>query len=274
MGILDFFQKMSGKDNTQPLKVSIATNVGKIRQANEDNYYADSLGTRPSENHSEHHEINESSRYVFAVCDGMGGEEFGDEASEIAVNTLKEYAGSFRTCTIEDVPAIVNEYATEANNRICRMDEERMANLSGSTLAMAFVDGTNAYVFSIGDSRVYYFSDDELTQITEDQTLAMKKLKANIYTEEEAKNSDDAHKITTFLGVDARGIGLKAQVYPPVDLSQGAVLICSDGLTDMCSDQEIADILKRNKKHPASDLVSRALKNGGRDNITCIVITA
>ena len=154
------------------------------------------------------------------------------------------------------------------------MVEERKANLSGSTMSMAFVDGTDAYIFSIGDSRVYYYCDDVLTQISEDQTLAMKKLKANIYTEEEARQSDDSHKITTFLGVDARSIGLKAQAYPPVDISKGCVLICSDGLTDMCSDEEIASIMKKKKKNTAYELATQAVANGGVDNVTCIVIEA
>ena len=274
--MMNFIHKLTGKNapEKQCISVSVATNVGSVREVNEDNFYADRIGVRRLESSAENRLFKHSDRYVFAVCDGMGGEAFGDTASEIAVSALSEYAVRLKKTEPEGLPELVNEYASEANNRICKMVDDRKASLSGSTLAMVCTVGKLAYIFNIGDSRVYYYCGGKLTQVTEDQTLAVKKLKANIYTEEEAKLSEDAHKLTSFLGVDSRGIGLKALRYEPVDLEKGLVLICSDGLTDMCSDEEIAELLSRNDECSAGLLADRACRNGGHDNVTCIVIKA
>ncbi len=259
-------------DNQQQLHVTVATNVGKLRQNNEDNFLVDSLGSCDSVNLSNEIVFGSLGRYVFAVCDGMGGESFGDEASNIAVSVLAEHVEEIKMIGISELDNLINRYVSEANNQICDMIAEKRCSRSGSTLAMICMDKTKVYAFNIGDSRVYYFNDSVLTQITEDQTLAMKKLKANIYTKEEAKFSLDAHKITSFLGVDNRRIGLTALSYEPFDINTGIVLICSDGLTDMCSDEEITEVLNSSNDNLANSLVNKALDNGGKDNVTCIVV--
>lgn len=260
-------------DSITELLVSIATNVGKVRQVNEDNFYADKLGIREVENLCGNKVLSHSGRYIFAVFDGMGGEQFGDVASEIAARTMAEYADEINKASPDKLKEAIDRFASEANDHIVKMVDEMNGNLSGSTLALACTIGSQAYVFNIGDSRVYYYSaKDGLRQVSEDQTLAMKKLKANIYTEEEAKMSEDAHKITSFLGVDSRSIGLKALNYEPVDLNEGALLLCSDGLTDMVVDDVISEIMADFDEEIAPRLVDKALENGGVDNVTCMVI--
>lgn len=274
--IINFFKK--GKDTSESidnqllLHVTVATNVGKKRKNNEDNFFVDTLKCCNFINSSNEIVLNSSGRYVFAVCDGMGGESFGDEASNIAVSVLAKHVEKIKKTDISELDNLINMYVSEANDQICDMIAEKCCSRSGSTLAMICMDKTKVYAFNIGDSRVYYFNDNVLTQITEDQTLAMKKLKANIYTKEEAKSSLDAHKITSFLGVDNRRIGLTALSYEPFDIDTGMVLICSDGLTDMCSDEEIAEVLNSSNDNLANSLVNKALDNGGEDNVTCIVV--
>ena len=256
------------------LLVSIATNVGNVRQVNEDNFYADKLGVREVENLCGYKVLSHSERYVFAVFDGMGGEQFGDLASEIAAKTLDEYADSIIAAeSPEEMKDTVDRFASEANDRIVKMVDDMNGKLGGCTLAMVCTIGSQAYVFNIGDSRIYFYTNENgLRQVSEDQTLAMKKLKANIYTEEEARLSEDAHKITSFLGVDSRNIGMKALSYEPVDLSEGALLLCSDGLTDMVSDEDISGSMSDMDEEIAPRLVDQALENGGLDNVTCMVI--
>jgi len=256
------------------LLVSIATNVGNVRQVNEDNFYADKLGVREVENLCGYKVLSHSERYVFAVFDGMGGEQFGDLASEIAAKTLGEYADSIIAAeSPEEMKDAVDRFASEANDRIVKMVDDMNGKLGGCTLAMVCTIGSQAYVFNIGDSRIYFYTNENgLRQVSEDQTLAMKKLKANIYTEEEARLSEDAHKITSFLGVDSRNIGMKALSYEPVDLSEGALLLCSDGLTDMVSDEDISGSMSDIDEEIAPRLVDQALENGGLDNVTCMVI--
>ena len=252
--------------------ICVASNAGKIYSDNEDNFYVDEIGCRTEKNCSATTVLDSSKRHVFAVCDGMGGEAFGEEASHIAVTVLSDFKEQLHSSKISQLSGEVNRYSNEANRRICQMVKEKRCKRSGSTLAMVCIDHDRAYTYNIGDSRVYYWQNGTLKQITEDQTLAVKKLKANIYTEEEAKNSPDSHKITSFLGVDDRGIGLTALSYPPFKMGDGKILICSDGLTDMCSDKEIANILSMESPNIANLLVERAIMNGGIDNITCIVM--
>lgn len=254
------------------IRVCVSSDVGKVRENNEDNFYCDHIGYRKEKNFTFMKSLNRFSRGIFAVCDGMGGEAYGEEASRLAVETLEEMSGEIKSALSEKLHDAVNSYADEANRRICEMVEEKRCKRSGSTLAMVCIAGEYAYAFNIGDSRVYFFSDGKLKQITEDQTLAVRKLKANIYTEEEAKNSPDSHKITSFLGVDDRRIGLHSLKYEPFEFGGGKILICSDGLTDMCSDEEIAEILSSDSENHAEMLVQKALDNGGQDNVTCVVI--
>ena len=250
-------------------RILAATDPGRVRQRNEDSFYADGIGNTEEESGFWQTELKQT-QCLCAVCDGMGGESLGREASRLAVSVMKTCRQELTEKT--DVTAWTERYVTEANHQICEMAFREHCRISGSTLAMVSVAQGMVSVFHIGDSRVYYYHAGELRQITEDQTLAMKKLKANIYTEEEAKHSPDAHKITSFLGVDTRGTGLKAAAAVPFPLKDGMLLLCSDGLTDMCTDEEIAGILQTEQESPAKALVGRALENGGEDNVTCIVL--
>ena len=271
--ISDFFDMILHKNiGKQTLHISYASNVGKIRTKNEDDIFIDGLGTRAKENIAGNRILNHSERYVFAVCDGMGGEQFGDEASSIAARTIAHYSYILNASKPAALSDNVNALATEANNKISGMVYAKRADLSGSTLVMACLRKTTAYVFNLGDSRAYFFKNGILRQITDDHTVARRKIKSGIITEEEAKSSADSHKLTTFLGIDTRWIGLKAQSYEPFDIRKGILLLCSDGLSNMCSETEIADILSGEHSNSAERLVSKALENGGQDNITCIVI--
>ena len=257
------------------LSISAASDVGKKREVNEDNFYADKIGIRKDEIMSETESIEVSERSIFAVCDGMGGEAFGKESSEIAVECLSEFCDKIRQTTAEDLEEEVNAYVQEANDRICQMIEEKMSKIGGSTLAMVCIEKSGEVTaYNVGDSRVYIFSDGELTQITEDQTLAVKKLKANIYTPEEARTSVDSHKLTSFLGVDEYRTGLYPLTYEKFSIENNKIIICSDGLYDMCTDEEITQILTTSEEpNLAECLVHKAVENGGMDNITCIVIS-
>lgn len=254
------------------IKVSAVSDTGIVRKKNEDNCLLDDRGTRFAEKCCDVFELNNKIRRVLAVCDGMGGEAYGDLASRIAVTSFSEFLPYIREAPADKLHDTVNLCASEINNRICDMAAEMHAGRSGSTLAMVCIDGETVRAFNIGDSRIYFYRNGSLNQITEDQTLAMRKVKAGIYTLEEAKKSRDSHGLTSYLGCDIRRIGLKALAYPEFNARGGKILICSDGLTDMCSDESIAKILSGNPENTAGVLVQNALKNGGADNITCIVI--
>ncbi len=255
------------------IKVSVSSSVGCVRERNEDNFYADEFGMRLEPEDAFTGELYMDCRRIFAVCDGMGGEDFGDDASEISAGVIEFYKTKIRESAPEELHRVINAYAIKANNEVWEMVRRQQGYQSGSTLAMAIVDEDAVNVFNIGDSRVYFYKDKKLEQITEDQTLAMKKFKENIYTEEQAKNSPDCHRITNFIGIDEFGMGPEAVHTGTFPSDHMMILICSDGLTDMCCDEEIADILSEKMENHADALVDRALENGGVDNVTCVVIS-
>lgn len=251
-----------------------ATTVGNVRKTNEDNFYLPNGRMRGKENEVLAVLLDESRNYQFAVCDGMGGESFGDEASAIAVQAVAEFRPQLSGC--ESFSALrdsVNACFSAANNGICELVKQRRSGRSGSTMVMVHVERRTVYPFSIGDSRIYHFDGRKLHQLTEDHTLAMQKLKAGIYTEDEARRSPEAHMLTCFLGMDPEQRGIQASAYPDVSLKgKACVLLCTDGITDMCSDAEITQVLAERSGNPAQALIQHALANGGVDNATCIVI--
>lgn len=254
------------------LLVSIASDVGFVRQGNEDSFYADGFGVKPEENCLLKKVVGGHERYIFAVCDGMGGEAYGEIASEIAVKALDKRSDVIRCVSLEGLHKAVNDYADAANAGICRMAEQKKCGRSGATLAMVCIDGDKVYSFNLGDSRVYYYQNGNITRLSQDHTLAAQKLRDGELTEE-IRNSSDAHKLITFLGVDDDSVGLSAYASEPVELADGKVLICSDGLTDMCSDSEISKVLSEKHVNYSEALAEKALSKGGWDNVTCIVIS-
>jgi protein phosphatase len=138
---------------------------------------------------------------------------------------------------------------------------------------MIYLMGDAVKLYYLGDSRIYRYQTDGLTRLTRDHTVANQKVDAAIYTEEEAKRSPDQHRLTLFIGSDKKRVGLNADSRPPIPLEIGnKFVLCTDGLTNMCSDDEIHSLLSQNFFNEAAVLVQAALENGGSDNITCIVL--
>ena len=256
------------------LTVSAATDPGCVREANEDDFFITETGCKPAPAFSCDKHLNGETLNILAVFDGMGGEAFGAEASKIAAETLAAFPfeAEQNAFTQESIRENVVRFIALANQRICDMIAERKCHRSGCTMALAVVYAGTVYAFSVGDSRIYRIWRSLVEQISEDQTLAVKKLHANIYTEEEARESPDAHRLTSYIGLDDRGVGVSYHAYEPFALLDHTVLLCSDGLTDMCSDNEICAVLSRAAQSPAQALVNAAKKNGGADNITCVVL--
>lgn len=254
-------------------RIDVATHYGKEREENEDNF---SLNGRTR---SQDEAICAFSEYLpspllLNVCDGMGGEQDGQLASEIAAESTKDLFDVLPGTADDNINDMVNSYVQQANNRICEMLKNNYHSRGGSTFAMAYFRDNMIYPFSLGDSRIYKYLDGSLEQVTSDHTVAMNKYRMNIYSLEEAEASADSHKLTLFLGVDVRGNGLNAESYPAFEWKEGmALLICSDGLYDMCSKLEISAILGSEQENYASALLDMAMSNGGIDNITCMVVT-
>lgn len=250
-------------------RIDMCSDVGRVCTENEDKVFLYSDSITDCENGVS----SLAPPFLIGICDGMGGESHGATASGIAA----AYAGFLfkelkNTSGTDEINLAVEKYVEKVNDRIIDKLNEYSAR-GGTTFVIAYVDTNNkVYSFSLGDSRMYAWNGLVLRQVSEDHTVAMKKYRMNIYTKEEAKKSPDSHKLTLFLGADTQRMGMKPEIYPPFTINKGEkIMLCSDGVYDMCDLGEITNIISSEDNDTAKELVFAALKNGGADNVSCIV---
>ena len=256
------------------MNIFTSTHKGKIRSNNEDNYFVNGFFKPKDLNITEYKTEIKNEDILSVVCDGMGGEANGDIASMIAVEGCMSLYSKLANANESEFDYLVNNYTTDTNKEICQMIENNKCSRGGSTFAMVYIRNNTVHAYSLGDSRIYLFRNNQLLQISQDHTLAQRKYQANIYTKEEAEQSMDSHKLTLFLGVDYNSNGLNSEAYSKFELKPNdKLLLCSDGLYDMCNKDELANILSSTGIDYSKACVNKALKNGGIDNVTCIVIS-
>jgi len=248
------------------------THVGLVRSNNEDNYYVNGKFKRDNTISTEgYKDVTPRSAYLYAVCDGMGGEDFGEIASMIAVATLARYQDT-------DIRQTVMEYINKANDIICGQIEKNDGVRGGTTIAILYINGNKAISYNIGDTRVYLLRGEELYLLSEDHTEAERMVKMGLITSEEAKTHKSKHKLTQHLGIFPDELLIEPYVSVDVDIYKNDVfLVCSDGLTDMVSDDEIRVILSMQDADTvqiAKKLSATAQTYGGKDNSTVVVVRA
>ena len=237
------------------LKTFSITDIGRKRNINQDYIYTseEPVGNLPN---------------VFIVADGMGGHNAGDYASKVTVETmLAEMQSSF-----EKNPTLIFRRAIEEANEVIRRraDEDKKLEGMGTTVVVASCMGRFLQVANVGDSRLYVVNR-EIRQITRDHSLVEEMIRMGGLDRADARNHPDKNIIT-------RAVGAEDHVEPDfftVELREGdTVLMCSDGLTNMLEDEEIRMIISgaRDLVEKAERLVEAANANGGRDNISVILI--
>jgi protein phosphatase len=219
------------------------------------------------------------------IADGIGGHQAGEVAARLAVDTLvHSLAASSGRQPVKQLRAAV----VEAGRVIARASGESqdLAGM-GSTIAVAWVVGPRLYTANVGDSRIYLFRGGILRQISTDHTWVQEALEHNVITPEEARDHPHAHVLRRHLGgVQEPLPDLRLRLSPDESDARSAanqglrlrsgdqILLCSDGLTDMVTDVELADILSHQAPTPAVQaLVDLARAHGGFDNITVILAT-
>ncbi len=258
--------------NGRMVTISVATNIGFERDRNEDSFSINGNGRAFDRVNMEINGVMPIIElFLLGVYDGMGG-RIGEISADIAVQFSMKLTEKLRGSEPEDYGRLVDGYVNAANAEICRRMNDSENDHGGTTFVTAFFSDGMVYPFSLGDSRMYLFSGGELTQITEDHTAAVKKLRADIYTAEQARTSSDRHILTLYIGADREGKGLHSEKYPPFPVPEGGrLMLCTDGLYNMVTEERMAEILSDGGAKPASLLTDEALNNGGRDNITCII---
>ena len=268
------------------MDVAGATDTGKARPRNEDQYLIASLRrvieiqetSIPTEGRPDF--ARGASALLLLVADGVGGGKGGQEASSRTVDTIVRYvAGSslfFANLSEDTQRALLHDlvlsvqwsHAAVRNEAASRTSLESMA----TTLTMVFALWPRAYVVQVGDSRCYHWRRAALTQVTRDQTLAQDMVDQGLIPASAAERSPLSHVLS-----QAVGGSKESEISPTIssyDLEPGdALLLCTDGLTKHVAEPRIAEVVERaeSAKAACDQLVEETLAGGGSDNVTVVV---
>jgi serine/threonine protein phosphatase PrpC len=226
------------------IRVGVTSDIGQVREVNEDSY----LVIDP----------------LYAVADGMGGHRGGEVASNLALQTVQKL--------FTERNGTLTEQVEQANRAVFeRSQEDRAVSGMGTTLTAALIEGEKVRLAHVGDSRAYLFRDGKLQLLTEDHTLVRRMVVEGEISESEAENHPHRSILTRALGVDGNvQVDERIEEMRPRD----RLLLCTDGLTGMVSDDQIVSILQevQDPQEAVDRLVRAANRAGGIDNITAVVI--
>jgi len=235
------------------------TDQGLVRSNNEDNFYLDEkLG-------------------LLVVADGMGGHASGETASKLAVNVIRDYF-----LGPQKVTGDYNHSHSESTNRL--NSAIRLANLAvfeaaqsspqlngmGTTIAAVLLMGNRLSIAHIGDSRVYLVRAGNIEQLTDDHSIVNEQVKRDLITKEEAAKSEMKNILTKALGISA---DTEADLDELTMFEGDTLLLCSDGLNIMMTDEAILEIISfaGNPVAACDSLIKAANEKGGKDNITVVI---
>lgn len=251
----------------------VVSDVGCLRENNEDNFVLGSYWNSVSGPRSEY-SVTQEGWLLAAVFDGMGGGERGEEASRMAAECFLEVARQMREDpSREEVNQLVRSAFLDANRRIVKLQEQ--CSVFGTTGTVLCMKDGQFKLYHLGDSRAYLLSAGKLTQLTRDQTLAQMKIDVGLYDITDPRAETEKHQLTEYIGCDSGCTSLRPVESEWQPLKTGdALLLCSDGLYDMCPDKMLPGILRdsRSREEAVRNLVEAAKDAGGEDNITCILI--
>jgi serine/threonine protein phosphatase PrpC len=249
----------------QALQVASLTDPGRVRDHNED-----CIESRP--------EIG-----LFVLADGMGGYNAGEVASGMATSLITDgFHEAWEPRTVERLSReeakalaerLIREQIARANTAVFTTSQNNPECAGmGTTLVMSLFHDNFVAVAHIGDSRLYRLRGESMEQVTRDHSLLQEQLDSGLITPEEAKLSQNKNLVTRALGIDPT---VEPEIHVHEALPDDLYLLCSDGLSDMVEDEEIRLTLITLKSNPSltvQQLVQSANDNGGRDNISAMLI--
>ena len=239
------------------MKLAGKTDVGRVRQDNQDDYRA---GELPGD------------AAWALVCDGMGGARGGREASQSACDVIERcFRQQYNRCLPGEEESFLRKTLLSANRFVFQKaaQEESLAGM-GTTAVCALVRSGKAYLCHAGDSRAYLFRDGQLTQITHDHSYVQELVDCGTITVEEAEHHPQKNIITRALGVDYR---LEPE-FTLLEVQPGDILLlCSDGLTNAVPKQQLEQLLRTETFYNLPGrMIQTANENGGPDNITALLM--
>jgi len=246
---------------TSVLEVATATHPGMVRSHNEDSLAADA-------------EIG-----LAVLADGMGGYNAGEVASGIAVELIRtEMKKSLSNKSPEELNGqnaeqLIEMHSTRANTTIYKASQSQpQYSGMGTTLVVALWHDNQLTVGHIGDSRLYRLRGGALEQITRDHSLLQEQIDSGMITKEQARHSQNKNLVTRAVGIDPE---VETEIHTYSVQPGDVYLLCSDGLSDMVTDEDVQltlASLAANLPLAAEQLVQLANDNGGRDNVSVILV--
>ena len=244
------------------IEYAYTCHIGKIRNNNEDNFWCcgDSLEAQnQGMSHIRSGYMKQSEYPLLAGFDGMGGESCGEMAAFLAAEACGEHFKTAKDGIRNDPEEFLNEICESMNQAICDYGRTNKINSMGTTAALLAFAEDAVYSCNLGDSRIYKSDREKFYQISQDHVLG--------------RSLFGKAPLTQYLGMEEENLQLEPSISRQEIKIGDRFLLCSDGITDMLSDGEIADILSRDipVAKTVEILVDRALKKGGRDNITVVL---
>lgn len=240
------------------IKAFATSNVGRAREINED-YYSISYQDDPIQ--------------LFIVADGMGGYNGGEIASNLAVTTAKEYIVSNYEASLESKEKLLElvKSASQYANMIVYEKAQSSEELRkmGTTLDICLIHQNRAFISHIGDSRIYRKRKDFFRKLTKDHSYVQQLLDEGKITKEESITHPEKNMLMKALGVTSF---IEPDAMIKGFIKGDIILMCSDGLTNMVSEEELVQIINENPTDATKLMIQKANDKGGKDNITAVIV--
>lgn len=241
----------------------MASDVGRIREKNEDNFIFHGIYNEKSERHMEYREkLCLTEPVLYGIFDGMGGEAYGEEASRLMAMVCQRYH-----LHPGHLPEDARALCQIGNELVAR--EEELCGLSMGSTASMLIFYEKVLSCNVGDSPIFLYRDGILRPIYEEQTE--KKLYEQMRLIE-ILNKKKKYRLLQHIGLQGEGMQILPYMEEIEVKDQDVFLICSDGLTDMVNEEDVEEVLSSFDEDSARRLVDLALVNGGHDNVTVLLI--
>ena len=253
--------KKARKDNKKlMLQAAGLTDIGRVRKNNEDSFLIEDPGNG-----------KKSPYLICVVADGMGGQDYGEIASQMAIKTFHQEARQLTDSV--DIVNWLNNSVLKTHLEVRRQLAHLQTSGMGSTLVAGIFTDQQCYIANVGDSRAYLFRGGALYRQTKDHSLMEVMLDKGLIKPEEVYTHPRRGELTRYIG---QPTDLEVDIYKVDNLKSGdVVLFCSDGLWEMVRDPDIALALQTNSDplDAATSLINKANRSGGVDNVTAVIVS-